>query len=78
MSKTIKRWRNDLIWASWLLLFVLFEGRALLDPRSEDTLSERTRAWFRTNKSPVGRQVFGWGWVAFAGWFLWHILWQNQ
>jgi hypothetical protein len=78
VSKFVRRYWNDLIWIGWLLAFAMFEGRALLDTREGDTLSERTREWFRTNKSPLGRQVFGWGWVAFSGWFLWHILWQHQ
>lgn len=73
MSKFIRRWRNDLIWLSWLLLFAIFEGRALLDPRLGDTLSERVRAWFRTKTTP-GRVMFATAWVTFAVWFLIHIL----
>ena len=66
----------NIVWVLWLALFALFEGVALADKRDEDTLSERTRAWFRTRDSATGRRVFAAGWTAFAGWFLWHILWQ--
>jgi len=65
----------NVVWVTWLLLFGIFEGAALVDRRAGDTLSERTREWFRVN-TPRGRIVFGLGWTAFAGWFLWHILWQ--
>ena len=67
----------NLVWALWLGLFALFEGAALADRRKEDTLSERTRDWFRTTSSKTGRRVFAAGWVTFSGWFLWHILWQH-
>lgn len=66
----------NIVWALWLGLFALFEGVALADRRNGDTLSERTRDWFGTERSKHGRIVFGAGWVAFASWFLWHILWQ--
>jgi hypothetical protein len=68
----------NLVWVGWLALFGLFEGLALADKKHDgDTLSERTRDWFRTEKSQTGRRVFAAGWVTFAAWFLVHILWPE-
>lgn len=77
MTSWLRRHRLDLIWFVWLLLFTVAETVGILSRRDGDTLSERTRAWFRTNTSR-GRVTFTISWVLFAGWFLWHILSRNQ
>lgn len=65
----------DVFWGTLLLAGVAYEVAAIRSKRWKDTLSDTTRKWFMTDK-PVGKFVFGIGWVAFAGWYLWHILWQ--
>lgn len=66
----------NIVWAIWFALFALFEGVALADRRRGDTLSERTREWFKTENSVAGRRIFASVWTTFCAWFLWHILWQ--
>lgn len=51
-----------------------WEVYALANDRPGDTISEVTRRAFRIKSSKVGRAVFGTGWLAFAGWFFFHIL----
>lgn len=63
----------DAMWVSWLGLFVVFEAHALLNETLGDTLSERTRDWFRT-KTPAGRVGFIVFVLALASWFIPHIL----
>lgn len=63
----------DAMWVSWLGLFVVFEGHALLTESLGDTLSERTRDWFRT-KTPAGRVGFIVFVLALGSWFIPHIL----
>ncbi|WP_326795645.1 hypothetical protein OG946_09225 [Streptomyces sp. NBC_01808] len=64
----------DWIWGGLLALGAVVEVVALWTPKKGDTLSERTRAWFRV-RTPVGKAVFVAAWVGFAGWFLVHIAW---
>jgi hypothetical protein len=64
----------NLVWAVWILLFAIFETAALISRKTEDTLSERTRAWFDVH-ARTGRWIFGVGWVVFSVWFFIHILW---
>jgi hypothetical protein len=63
----------DLVWGGLLVAGAAFEAYALANGRDGDTLSERTRSWFRVRTRP-GAIVFGIGWCAFATWFLCHIL----
>lgn len=63
----------DLVWGGLLAVGALVEVWALVNRTDGDTLSERTRAWFRVH-TRSGRAVFAVAWVAFAGWFLVHIL----
>ena len=65
----------NLIWISWLVLFGILETIGLVTKRREDTLSERTRAWFKT-ATPAGRIIFGVTWAAFSLWYFLHILFQ--
>lgn len=67
-------------WPLWLLLvglgFTIPEAIAIANKTPGDTLSERTRAWFRT-KTRTGRTAFVAFWVALLGvwiWFLPHII----
>lgn len=63
----------DAVWGGLLLAGAAVEAFALVSKRDGDTLSERTRSWFRVN-TRAGRIVFAAGWSAFAVWFLVHIL----
>lgn len=74
MVRFIKRYRNDIIWVTWLLYFAVAEAIGLASRRDGDTLSERVRVWFRT-KSRAGHVGFLIAWTVFAIWFLVHILW---
>lgn len=44
---------NGLIWATWLLLFVIFEGIALMDRDPGDTFTEHFRRWLRLRTPSV-------------------------
>jgi hypothetical protein len=63
----------DVVWGSLLVVGAVVEVWALRNARAGDTLSERTRVWFRV-RTPFGRAVFAVAWVGFAAWFLVHIL----
>ena len=63
----------DALWICWGALFALLEGNAVLNKTEGNTLSERTRAWFRT-KTPAGRFGFTALLVTFVAWFIPHIL----
>ncbi|MBA0054282.1 hypothetical protein E0L36_26555 [Streptomyces sp. AJS327] len=69
-------------WLSWLGLFVVVEGKALLNKRDGDTLSEHVWRWFATTKTKTREteQPSGWvrlrrfGLLAFMGWLTAHFL----
>lgn len=63
----------DVVWGGLLAAGAVAEVIALRSGRQGDTLSERTRAWFRVH-TPTGRAVFAVAWVGFAVWYLVHIL----
>ena len=65
----------DAVWASMLVLGLVYEFAAIRGKRWKDTLSDTTRKWFMTD-TVAGQWAFGIGWVGFSGWYLWHILWQ--
>ncbi|MGC4950917.1 hypothetical protein ACLQ2N_32595 [Streptomyces sp. DT224] len=67
-----------IVWTLWTALFALFETWALINKKKGDTLSENTRALFRTRTSKAGRAVFTASWLGFSGWFLLHILTQTM
>lgn len=69
--------RAVFIWAAWILTFFILEGPAIFDKQKGDTLSEQTRDWFHV-RTKGGAIAFGTVWIAFAGWFFWHILWQGK
>lgn len=64
---------SDVVWGALFAAGFAYEAYALLNRKNGDTLSERTRAWFRTRTKP-GRAVFAIAWGSFAVWFLVHIL----
>lgn len=71
----------DYAWGGLILAGLAFEAVALKRKVQGDTLSEFTRKLFRTGDAPVkgskwGRRAFFVGWVGFAAWYTWHILWQ--
>lgn len=63
----------DIVWISVLGIAGIIEGYAIGTKAKGDTLSERTRYWFRTS-TPGGKAGFTLTWVGFAVWFLGHIL----
>lgn len=65
---------SDIIWAALILLGAAYEGYTLTTGRQGDTLSETTRALFRTRRGYVGRWVFLVTWLGFSGWFAGHVL----
>lgn len=64
---------GDVVWGALLAAGALYELDTMANGRAGDTLSERTRWWFRTHTRP-GRAAFAAAWLVFAGWFLIHIL----
>ena len=62
------------IWGAILAAAGIVEVWGVTNTGSDDTLSEFTRWIFGTDSGTAGPVVFGVGWVAFAGWYLWHIL----
>lgn len=63
----------DLAWGGLLAVGAAFELWALVNHRQGDTLSERTRIWWRTHTRP-GRALFLAAWSVFAVWFAFHIV----
>jgi len=60
MFDGIPDWFFDWYWALWLLLgFGLVEAAALLRKGEGDTLSEKVREWFATNRKPSGPAQMG-------------------
>jgi hypothetical protein len=67
----------NLLWGIVLTAGAAYETFALVNRRDGDTLSARTRAWFRVDTKP-GRAIFTVAWGGFALWFLQHILTQSM
>lgn len=63
----------DAVWGGLLLAGAAFEAYALRNGRQGDTLSEKTRSWFRV-KTKTGKVAFVVVWVGFAAWYLVHIV----
>lgn len=63
----------DIVWGAILSVGAAYETYAILNKKNGDTLSERTRDWFRT-RTKTGRAVFTGSWIAFSVWFLIHII----
>ncbi|MFG2747252.1 hypothetical protein ACGFY0_45380 [Streptomyces chartreusis] len=63
----------DWVWGGLLTAGAAFEVYALRNGRGGDTLSERTRAWFRV-RTRAGAWTFAVAWIAFASWYLVHII----
>lgn len=66
----------DLVWAAVTVLVLFLETVGILGRKPDDTISEMTRKHFHTD-TPAGALIFGVAWVGFAGWYLWHIIWQH-
>lgn len=65
--------KGRLAWGGLLLVGAALEGYGIANPESNDTLSEFTRWAFATDIT-AGRVAFAVCWIAFAGWYLVHIL----
>jgi hypothetical protein len=64
---------SDFIWGGVFLVGAAVEVWALKNSIPGDTLSERTRKWFRVD-TRTGKVVFTLGWLSFSAWFLNHVL----
>jgi len=61
---------------AWILILMLsgaLEAYGVIHPDKDDTLSEVTR-WVWNTDTKTGKWLFGSFWVAFAIWFLPHIV----
>ncbi|HEY1177475.1 MAG TPA: hypothetical protein VGF17_15060 [Phytomonospora sp.] len=65
--------RPGVVWGGLLAAGVAYETYGLFGDVEGDTLSEVTRALFRTSH-PVGKAVFLAGYVGFSSWFVPHIV----
>jgi hypothetical protein len=63
----------NVAWGVVLGSGVALEAYALRYGQQGDTLSERTRAWWRVDTRP-GRIAFTACWAGFSTWYLLHIL----
>lgn len=63
----------DVIWAILALPPIIWEAYAIGNKTDGDTLSERTRVWWRTSTVP-GKSMFSFAWVGFSAWLLIHII----
>jgi len=61
---------SDLVWGGLFAVGAAYEAYTLRNKADGDTLSERTRSWFRVHTKP-GRAVF-------TVWYLLHILNQTM
>jgi hypothetical protein len=61
------------VWGALLVYGAAIEVEGIVNPDSQDTLSEFTRWAFQVD-STAGAVIFGVLWTAFATWFLVHIL----
>lgn len=62
-------------WVVWLLFFVANEGKALLNSRKGDTLSEKVWLWFdidRRESNWTGKRL---ALLAGMGWLTVHFVW---
>lgn len=66
---------SDVVWSVLIGVALVYELIAVALKRWPATLSAKTRRFFQTN-TEFGRWTFLVLWLGFAGWFLWHILWQ--
>lgn len=66
---------SDVVWSVMIGVALVYELIAVALKRWPDTLSAKTRRFFQTN-TQYGRWTFLVLWLGFAGWFLWHIIWQ--
>lgn len=65
--------QSDVVWSSLIAAGTAYEVYTLVTARQGDTLSETTRRWFQVRTS-TGRIVFTFTWLAFATWYLIHIV----
>ena len=58
MLEAIPDWLFSWYWVVWLVIgFAIPEAIALARNKDGDTLSERVRVWFATEKTPKGKLV---------------------
>lgn len=65
----------DLIWGGVAALVLFLEMVGIFGKTKDDTISEQTRKWFKT-ETPLGAAGFTVAWLGFAAWFLYHIVWD--
>lgn len=63
----------NLVWGGILGTAFVYEMYGVFNKVEGDTLSERTRDWFRTKSTP-GKIVFTAAWLGLTAWFIPHIV----
>lgn len=63
----------DLVWGGVAALVIFLEIVGIVGKNEDDTISEMTRKYFRT-ETKLGAVAFGLAWVGFAAWYFYHIL----
>lgn len=66
-------------WLAWLAAFGVIEGKALLNKRDGDTLSEHVWRWFATERGSTGTpsawmRTRRFALLAFMGWLTAHFM----
>lgn len=63
----------DLVWGSVAALVIFLEIVGIVGKNKDDTISEMTRKYFRTD-TKLGAFAFAAAWIGFAIWYFYHII----
>lgn len=63
----------DLVWGSVAALVIFLEVVGIVGKNKDDTISEMTRKYFKTD-TKFGAIGFTLAWLGFAAWYLYHIV----
>lgn len=63
----------ELVWGGVAALVLFLEVVGIVGKQKDDTISEMTRKYFRT-ETKMGAIAFVIAWVSFAVWYLYHIV----
>ena len=61
-------------WIMWIVMFLVIEGKAIIDKDRGDTLSEHVWKWFGVKSKPLGWKQRRWALAAFLGWLTTHLV----
>ena len=62
-----------MVWGGVAVLVLFLEMVGIFGRNKDDTISELTRKYFKTD-TPVGAIGFSLVWIGFAAWYLYHIV----